>query len=90
MSLRKMAWSWLQCLEITITSAVGFYPSSSVAQVNPTTIVAKTPKVEQPTQIVEVTGWIVDEDGNIEFVARANHTNPKSPWQNPASCSASQ
>ena len=59
------------------------------------TTVAKTPKVEKPTetekptQIVEATGWIVNAQGNIEFVAQANHTNPKSPWQNPASCSVS-
>ena len=57
---------------------------------------AKTPKVEklteveQPTQIVEATGWIVNENGDIEFVAQASHTSPKSPWQNPPSCSASQ
>ena len=51
---------------------------------------SKTPKVEKPTRIVEATGWIVDEDGNIEFVAQANHTNPKSPWQNSPSCSVSQ
>ncbi len=41
-------------------------------------------------QIVEVTGWIVDADGNIEFVARANQTKPKSPSQNSASCLVSQ
>ena len=52
------------------------------------TTAAKTPKVEQPTQIVEATGWIVNAQGNIEFVAQANHSNPKSPSQNPASCSA--
>ena len=55
----------------------------------------KTPKVEKqteaerPTQIVEATGWIVNENGNIEFVAQENHTHPTSPWQNPASCSVS-
>ena len=47
-------------------------------------------KVETRNQIVEATGWIVDGDGNIEFVAQANQANPKSPWQNPASCSASK
>ena len=60
------------------------------------TTTAKTPKVEKqtevdkPTQIVEATGWIVNAQGNIEFVAQANHTNPKSPWQNSASCSVSE
>ena len=59
------------------------------------TTAAKTPKaekqteVEKPTQIVEANGWIVNTQGNIEFVAQANHTNPTSPWQNPASCSVS-
>ena len=54
------------------------------------TTVPKTPKVEKVTQIVEATGWIVDENGNIEFVEQANQSNPKSPWQNPTSCSASE
>ena len=52
--------------------------------------VSNTPKVEAKNQIVEATGWIIDKDGNIEFVAQANQTKPKSSWQNPASCSVSQ
>ena len=51
----------------------------------PTTAVS-TPKVEKVTQIVEATGWIVDEDGNIEFVAQANRSNPHNSWETPASC----
>ena len=42
------------------------------------------------SQIVEATGWIVDADGNIEFIAQANQARSKSSWQNPASCSASR
>ena len=59
------------------------------------TTTAKTPKVEKqteaekPTQIVEANAWIVNAQGNIEFVAQGNHTNSTSPWQNPASCSVS-
>ncbi|MGD1911819.1 MAG: filamentous hemagglutinin N-terminal domain-containing protein [Rivularia sp. (in: cyanobacteria)] len=34
-------------------------------------------------RIVEATGWIVDKDGNIEFVAQANQTNPRNPWETP-------
>ncbi len=54
------------------------------------TTVSNTPKVEAKNQIVEATGWIIDRDGNIEFVAQAHQAKPKSSWQNPASCSVSQ
>ena len=54
------------------------------------TTVSNTPKVQAKNQIVEATGWIVDADGNIEFVAHANQINPRGSWQNPASCSVSK
>ncbi len=46
-------------------------------------------KVNRRSQIVEATGWIVDKDGNIEFVAQANRINPQSKKQT-ASCSVSK
>ncbi len=47
-------------------------------------------KVAPRNQIVEATGWIVDKDGNIEFVAQANQINPQNTRQTPASCSLSR
>ena len=47
-------------------------------------------KVARRNQIIEATGWIVDKDGNIEFVAQANQINPQSTKQTPASCSVSR
>ncbi len=52
--------------------------------------VSNSPKVAPRNQIVEATGWIVDRDGNIEFVAQANQINPQSIKQTPASCSVSR
>lgn len=46
-------------------------------------------KVTQIKQIVEATGWIVDKDGNIEFVADANRVNPRNHRQIPAACKVS-
>ncbi len=46
-------------------------------------------KVTQIKQIVEATGWIVDKDGNIEFVADANRVNPRNHSQTPADCKVS-
>ena len=46
-------------------------------------------KVKQKKQIVEATGWIVDQDGNIEFVAQANQVNPHRK-QTPVSCAVSR
>ena len=56
----------------------------------PATTVSNAPRVAVQNQIVEANGWIVNENGNIEFVARANQSNPSNPWQNPASCSVSE
>ena len=47
-------------------------------------------KVNINNQIVEATGWIVDKDGNIEFVAQANQVNPQSIKQTSAACSVSK
>ena len=46
-------------------------------------------KVRKIKQIVEATGWIVDKDGNIEFVADANRVNPRKNGQTPAACKVS-
>ncbi len=47
-------------------------------------------KIAARKQIVEATGWIVDEHGNIEFVAHVNQINSQGSWQPPASCSVSK
>jgi len=54
-----------------------------------TTIKPPSTKVKDKKQIVEATGWIVDEDGNIEFVADTNRVNPRSNGQTPAACKVS-
>ena len=46
-------------------------------------------KVRKIKQIVEATGWIVDKDGNIEFVADANRVNPRNNGQTPVACKVS-
>ena len=46
-------------------------------------------KFKKTNQIVEATGWIVDKDGNIEFVAQANQINPQNTKQTPT-CSVSR
>ncbi len=53
-------------------------------------IVSNNNKVPGIYQIVEATGWIVDKDGNIEFVAQANQINLQSKKQTSASCSVSK
>ena len=54
---------------------------------------ANNNKVIPRKQIVEATGWIVDKDGNIEFVADANSVNSqihsKILQQNAAACNGS-
>ncbi|MEO1373601.1 MAG: filamentous hemagglutinin N-terminal domain-containing protein [Cyanobacteria bacterium J06635_10] len=47
-------------------------------------------KVVATNQIVEATGWIVDKDGNIEFVAQGNHISSKNARHSPALCSVSE
>ncbi len=58
-------------------------PSATVANSN-------NHKVKKKNQIVEATGWIVDKDGNIEFVAQANQINPQNTRQNSPTCSVSR
>ncbi|MEM1395214.1 MAG: S-layer family protein, partial [Cyanobacteria bacterium P01_H01_bin.150] len=38
------------------------------------------------TQIIEATGWIVDEQGNIEFVAESNSIDIKDSWNQASNC----
>lgn len=38
------------------------------------------------TQIIEATGWIVDEQGNIEFVAESNSADIKDSWNQASNC----
>ena len=52
--------------------------------------VSNPPEVAQQDRIVEANAWIVNENGNIEFVALANQTNPPNPLQTPPSCSVSK
>ncbi|MEO1373600.1 MAG: filamentous hemagglutinin N-terminal domain-containing protein [Cyanobacteria bacterium J06635_10] len=47
-------------------------------------------KVVATNRIVEATGWIVDKDGNIEFVAQGNHISSKNPRHSPSLCSVSK
>jgi filamentous hemagglutinin family protein len=42
-----------------------------------------------PERIVEATGWIINEKGEVVLIANAPTTTPHSPSFNPASCSAS-
>jgi len=61
--------------------------NSAFTIIKPSTTVANSNKKKKRNQIVEATGWIVDKDGNIEFVAQAN---PQSTKQIPASCAVSK
>ncbi|MEO1429229.1 MAG: S-layer family protein [Cyanobacteria bacterium J06633_8] len=54
-------------------------PSTTVLNLN-------NNKVKKINQIVEATGWIVDKDGNIEFVAQAHHKNSHNLRQKSADC----
>ncbi len=40
-------------------------------------------KNDSPRKIVEATGWVVDEEGNIEFVAQSGNRDS---WQNTSNC----
>ncbi|MEH1916486.1 two-partner secretion domain-containing protein [Nostoc sp.] len=54
------------------------------------TAVSNSTKVGAAMTIVEATGWVVDNNGNIELVAQAPNVTPLSSWQTPASCPASR
>ncbi|MEA5598405.1 S-layer family protein [Rivularia sp. UHCC 0363] len=74
-------WVKLKPQSETVNTRIKLQPAASTSSHN---------QIKKSSPIVEATGWIVDGDGNIEFVAQANQTNSKSPWQTPASCSVPQ
>jgi large exoprotein involved in heme utilization and adhesion len=43
-------------------------------------------KNQQPTPLVEATGWVMNAKGQVELVARAPQVTPNSPWSRPADC----
>ena len=53
------------------------------------TTVSNKGRVTQRNQIVEATGWVVDKEGNVEFVAQPNLLNPNF-RQTSVSCSVSK
>ena len=51
----------------------------------------KSPKVNsvnEPTQIVEAQGWVIDASGNVVLVAQVPTATPHNSWLNTASCAA--
>ena len=51
----------------------------------------KSPKVNsvnEPTQIVEAQGWVIDANGNVVLVAQVPTATPHNSWLNTASCAA--
>ena len=48
----------------------------------------KTPKPATPQPIVEATGWVINDKGEVELIANAP-TTPHGSWQNPVSCRVS-
>ena len=76
----------------TLEAWVRLKPQSenSASRINkPSATVASNNKIKKKNQIVEATGWIVDKDGNIEFVAQANQINPHTK-QTSVSCAVSR
>ncbi|AFY49760.1 filamentous haemagglutinin family N-terminal domain protein [Nostoc sp. PCC 7524] len=77
----------------TLSAWVRFRPqpenSATTKITPPATAVSTTPKVAAATAIVEVAGWVVDGNGNVELVAQVPALKPHSPWQTPASCPVS-
>jgi filamentous hemagglutinin family protein len=55
---------------------------------NSPTVTSKT-TTAAPERIVEATGWIINEKGEVVLIANSPTTTPHSPSFNPASCSAS-
>ncbi|MCC5647759.1 S-layer family protein [Nostoc sp. CHAB 5824] len=53
------------------------------------TAVSTTP-IAATIPIVEASGWVINDNGNIELVAQVPQLNPHSPWQTPTSCPVSQ
>ena len=48
----------------------------------------KTPKPATPQPIVEATGWVINDKGEVELIANAP-TTPHGSWQHPVECRAS-
>jgi filamentous hemagglutinin family protein len=42
--------------------------------------------IDSPTKRIEATGWVVDKQGNIEFVAQSNNVNVQNNWQKVSNC----
>ncbi|BAY44468.1 filamentous hemagglutinin outer membrane protein [Scytonema sp. HK-05] len=51
--------------------------------------VTTKPTTNAPERIVEATGWVINEKGEVILTADASTTAPHESWQNPASCRAS-
>jgi large exoprotein involved in heme utilization and adhesion len=51
--------------------------------------VTTKPTTNAPERIVEATGWVINEKGEVILTADASTTAPHGSWQNPASCHAS-
>ena len=43
----------------------------------------------EPAPIVEATGWVFNDKGEIVLTAQANTSTPHNPWMNPATCHGS-
>ncbi|MEH2313213.1 MAG: filamentous hemagglutinin N-terminal domain-containing protein [Nostoc sp.] len=48
----------------------------------------KVNSVNEPTQIVEAQGWVIDGNGNVVLVAQVPTATPHNSWLNTASCAA--
>ncbi|WP_375468776.1 filamentous hemagglutinin N-terminal domain-containing protein [uncultured Nostoc sp.] len=48
----------------------------------------KVNSVNEPTQIVEAQGWVIDVNGNVVLVAQVPTATPHNSWLNTASCAA--
>ena len=48
----------------------------------------KVNSVNEPTQIVEAQGWVIDANGNVVLVAQVPTATPHNSWLNTASCAA--
>ncbi|MEH2390479.1 MAG: filamentous hemagglutinin N-terminal domain-containing protein [Nostoc sp.] len=68
----------------------GGIPKRAVVQAQQNTE-KKSPKVNsvnEPTQIVEAQGWVIDANGNVVLVAQIPTATPHNSWLNTASCAA--
>ncbi|MBW4636292.1 MAG: filamentous hemagglutinin N-terminal domain-containing protein [Iphinoe sp. HA4291-MV1] len=65
---------------------VGWVTLNPEIKKNSRTKISTNPTVTTPEPIVEATGWVINEKGQVVFTADAT---PHSSWQNPVSCHAS-